>query len=66
MSGARAQTRAALVEARTAARSAWRREYSAAIPLAVVVLLLPWWAPGWIEIDTLASWVYLALAAAGL
>jgi ABC-type branched-subunit amino acid transport system ATPase component/ABC-type branched-subunit amino acid transport system permease subunit len=66
VSQALAQTRTALVEARTAAVSAWRREYTAAIPLVVLVLLLPWWAPSWIEIDTLASWVYLALAAAGL
>jgi ABC-type branched-subunit amino acid transport system ATPase component/ABC-type branched-subunit amino acid transport system permease subunit len=61
-----AQTRSAVAEAGQAASSAWRREYTAATPLAVVVLLLPWWAPGWVEIDTLASWIYLALAAAGL
>ena len=34
--------------------------------VAVLVLLLPWWAPGFVEVDTLAGWVYLALAAEGL
>jgi branched-chain amino acid transport system permease protein len=66
MTQALVQTRTALAEAGQEARAAWRREFTAAIPVVVLALLLPWWAPGWVEIDTLAGWVYLALAAAGL
>jgi branched-chain amino acid transport system permease protein len=60
------QTRTAVAEAGRAARTAWRPGYTAAAVVAVLVLLLPWYAPGFVEIDTLAGWVYLALAAEGL
>src|SRR5262249_38063794 len=66
MSSALAETRTAVVEAGRAARSAWRRSYTLATVVAVLALLLPWWAPGFVEIDTLAGWGYLALAAEGL
>ena len=66
MSGALGQTRVALVEAGRAARSSWRPAYSVAAVVALLVVLLPWYAPGFVEIDTLAGWVYLALAAEGL
>ena len=66
MTEAIAQTRTAVVEAGRAARSSWRPTYTAAAVVAVLVLLLPWYAPGFVEIDTLAGWVYLALAAEGL
>ena len=66
MSSTLTDTRAAIVEAGRAARSAWRPVHTAALVVALLVLLLPWWAPGFVEIDTLAGWVYLALAAEGL
>jgi branched-chain amino acid transport system ATP-binding protein/branched-chain amino acid transport system permease protein len=66
MSEALAQTRSAVVEAGRAARAGWRPAYTAAAAVALLVLLLPWYAPGFVEIDTLAGWVYLALAAEGL
>jgi branched-chain amino acid transport system ATP-binding protein/branched-chain amino acid transport system permease protein len=66
MSEAIAQTRTAVVEAGRAARTAWRPGYTGAAVVAVPMLLLPWYAPGFVEIDTLAGWVYLALAAEGL
>lgn len=66
MSTALAQTRVAVAEAGRAVRSGWRPAYTAAAIVAVLVLLLPWYAPGFVGIDTLARWVYLALAAEGL
>jgi branched-chain amino acid transport system ATP-binding protein/branched-chain amino acid transport system permease protein len=66
MSTGLAQTRVAVVEAGRAARAGWRPVHTAAAAVAILVLLLPWYAPGFVEIDTLAGWVYLALAAEGL
>ena len=66
MNAALVQTRAALGEAGRAARAGWRPVYTVAALVVVLALLLPWYAPGWVEIDTLAGWVYLALAAEGL
>jgi ABC-type branched-subunit amino acid transport system ATPase component/ABC-type branched-subunit amino acid transport system permease subunit len=66
MIAALADTRVAVAQAGRSARAAWRPSHTAAALVAVLVLLLPWWAPGFVEIDTLAGWAYLALAAEGL
>ncbi len=66
MTAVLAETRTAIADAGRAMRAAWRPAHTAAVLVAVLVLLLPWWAPGFVEVDTLAGWVYLALAAEGL
>jgi branched-chain amino acid transport system ATP-binding protein/branched-chain amino acid transport system permease protein len=48
------------------ARAAWRGEQTALALLIVLAAALPWFGPGWVHIDVLAAWLYLALAATGL
>ncbi len=66
MSAVAAQTVRALRDAARDARASWHEEQVAVALLLVVACALPWWAPGWIHIDVLAAWLYLALAATGL
>jgi branched-chain amino acid transport system permease protein len=61
-----AQTVRALRDATRDARGAWRLEQAALAALFVLACALPWYAPGWVHVDVLAAWLYLALAATGL
>jgi branched-chain amino acid transport system permease protein len=63
---AAAQTVRALRDAARDARAAWHGEQAAVALLFVLACALPWWAPGWIHVDVLAAWLYLALSATGL
>ncbi len=60
------RTQAAVGEAVRDARSAWRAPQTAGICAVAVAAALPWFAPGWVHVDELAGWLYLALAATGL
>jgi branched-chain amino acid transport system ATP-binding protein/branched-chain amino acid transport system permease protein len=48
------------------AKAAWHGEQTAVAVMVVLAAALPWFAPGWVHVDVLAAWLYLALAATGL
>jgi branched-chain amino acid transport system permease protein len=48
------------------ARAAWHGEQTALVALVALATALPWFAPGWVHVDVLAAWLYLALSATGL
>jgi branched-chain amino acid transport system ATP-binding protein/branched-chain amino acid transport system permease protein len=48
------------------ARAAWGQNQTAGVLLVAAGCALPWIAPGWVHLDVLAAWLYLALAATGL
>jgi branched-chain amino acid transport system permease protein len=48
------------------ARAAWGQTQTAGVLLVAAGCALPWFAPGWVHLDVLAAWLYLALAATGL
>ena len=60
------QTRAALADAAGEARAGWRGIHTALLGLFVLACAVPWIAPGWVHVDELAAWLYLALSATGL
>ena len=60
------QTRAALADAAGEARAGWRGIHTALLGLFVLGCAVPWIAPGWVHVDELAAWLYLALSATGL
>ena len=60
------QTRAALANAAGEARAGWRDIHTALLVLFVLACAVPWIAPGWVHVDELAAWLYLALSATGL
>ena len=60
------RTRAALAEAAGEARAGWRGVHTALLGLFVLACAVPWIAPGWVHVDELAAWLYLALSATGL
>ncbi|HZO61469.1 MAG TPA: hypothetical protein VFB35_00655, partial [Gaiellaceae bacterium] len=66
MTGVLARTGSALRDGLADARSAWRAPYALALALFAAACALPWFAPGWIHVDELAAWLYLALSASGL
>ena len=66
MKAVAAQTASALAEAGRDARAAWGGEQAALALLLAAACGLPWFAPGWVHVDVLAAWLYLALAATGL
>jgi branched-chain amino acid transport system permease protein len=59
-------TAAALREGARDARRAWGTTQWACAALVALVALIPWLGIGWIRVDELAAWLYLALAATGL
>jgi branched-chain amino acid transport system permease protein len=61
-----AQTVRALREAARDARASWHEEQAGLAALFALACALPWYAPGWVHVDVLAAWLYLALAATGL
>jgi branched-chain amino acid transport system permease protein len=48
------------------ARAAWGGNQTAGVLLVAFGCAVPWIAPGWVHVDVLAAWLYLALAATGL
>jgi branched-chain amino acid transport system permease protein len=60
------QTWVALRDAARDARRAWGPTQTAGVSVVAVAAALPWFAPGWVHVDELAGWLYLALAATGL
>jgi branched-chain amino acid transport system ATP-binding protein/branched-chain amino acid transport system permease protein len=48
------------------ARAGWGQSQTAGLLLVAAGCALPWIAPGWVHLDVLAAWLYLALAATGL
>ena len=60
------RTRAALADAAGEARAGWRGVHTALLGLFVLACAVPWIAPGWVHVDELAAWLYLALSATGL
>jgi branched-chain amino acid transport system permease protein len=66
MSAAAGRTGAALVDAAGEARAGWRAIHTALLCLFALACALPWIAPGWVHVDELAAWLYLALSATGL
>ena len=51
---------------RARCRAAWHGEQTALAVLVGLAAALPWFGPGWVHIDVLAAWLYLALSATGL
>src|SRR4029434_7402106 len=60
------RTRAALADAAGAARAGWRGLPTVLLCLFALACAVPWIAPGWVHVDELAAWLYLALSATGL
>jgi branched-chain amino acid transport system ATP-binding protein/branched-chain amino acid transport system permease protein len=48
------------------AKAAWGRSQTVAGLILAFGCAVPWIAPGWVHVDVLAAWLYLALAATGL
>ena len=48
------------------AKAGWRGIHAALLCLFALACAVPWIAPGWVHVDVLAAWLYLALAATGL
>src|SRR6266508_881019 len=48
------------------AKAAWGPTQTAAGLILAFGCAVPWIAPGWVHVDVLAAWLYLALAATGL
>jgi hypothetical protein len=61
-----AQTTVALREGARDARRAWGSLQWAAVALVAAFAVLPWLGLGFVRVDELAAWFYLALAATGL
>src|SRR3954463_9003823 len=61
-----AQTTAALREGARDARRAWGLPQWGAAALVAAFAVLPWLGLGFVRVDELAAWLYLALAATGL
>ena len=61
-----AQTTVALREGARDARRAWGSLQWAAVGLVAAFAVLPWLGLGFVRVDELAAWFYLALAATGL
>ena len=66
MSSVAAQTTRALRDAARDARSSWHEEQAVLLLLFALACALPWYAPGWVHVDVVAAWLYLAFAATGL
>jgi branched-chain amino acid transport system permease protein len=62
MSAIRGEYRAAARDA----KAAWGGNQTAGALLLALGCAVPWFAPGWVNVDVLAAWLYLALAATGL
>jgi branched-chain amino acid transport system permease protein len=60
------RTRAALADAAGEARAGWRGIHTVLLCLFALACAVPWIAPGWMHVDELAAWLYLALSATGL
>jgi hypothetical protein len=60
------RTRAALADAAGEARAGWRGIHTVLLCLFALACAVPWIAPGWVHVDELAAWLYLALSATGL
>jgi branched-chain amino acid transport system ATP-binding protein/branched-chain amino acid transport system permease protein len=48
------------------AKAAWGPTQTAGVLILALGSAVPWIAPGWVHVDVLAAWLYLALAATGL
>ena len=59
-------TMAALADGARHARSRWSRTQSLTLALVALIALLPALGLGFVHVDALAGWLYLALAASGL
>jgi branched-chain amino acid transport system permease protein len=66
MTAAAGRTGAALADAAGDARAGWRGIHTALLCLFAFACAVPWIAPGWVHVDELAAWLYLALSATGL
>jgi branched-chain amino acid transport system permease protein len=66
VSSVAAQTTRALRDAARDVRSSWHEEQAVLLLLFALACALPWYAPGWVHVDVVAAWLYLALAATGL
>jgi branched-chain amino acid transport system permease protein len=60
------RTGAALADAAGEVRAGWRGIHTALLCLFAFACAVPWIAPGWVHVDELAAWLYLALSATGL
>ncbi len=60
------RTRAALADAAGDAGAGWRGIHTVLLCLFALACAVPWIAPGWVHVDELAAWLYLALSATGL
>jgi branched-chain amino acid transport system permease protein len=66
MTAAAGRTGAALADAAGEAKAGWRGVHTALLCLFAFACAVPWIAPGWVHVDELAAWLYLALSATGL
>jgi branched-chain amino acid transport system ATP-binding protein/branched-chain amino acid transport system permease protein len=66
MTAAAGRTGAALADAAGEAKAGWRGIHTALLCLFAFACAVPWIAPGWVHVDELAAWLYLALSATGL
>src|SRR5262245_5230075 len=66
MTTAVGRTRTALADAVGEGRSGWRGIHSLLLCLFLFACAVPWIAPGWVHVDELAAWMYIALSATGL
>lgn len=66
MTAATARVAGAYRDAARDARAAWGANETIGVVVFVVLCVVPWAAPGWVHVDVLAGWLYLALAATGL
>lgn len=66
MTTAVGRTWTALAGAAGEGRSGWRSIHSLLLCLFLFACAAPWIAPGWVHVDELAAWMYLALSATGL
>jgi branched-chain amino acid transport system permease protein len=60
------RTGAALADAAGEAGAGWRSIHTGLLCLFAFACAVPWIAPGWVHVDELAAWLYLALSATGL
>ena len=66
MTAAAGRTGAALADAAAEAKAGWRGVHTALLCLFAFACAVPWIAPGWVHVEELAAWLYLALSATGL
>jgi len=66
MTAAAGRTGAALADAAGEAKAGWRGVHTALLCLFAFACAVPWIAPGWVHVEELAAWLYLALSATGL